>query len=124
MSSILHLKLQPDRIPITNPIDWATASEQFLLVSPGEKSQMTLHLYNPLNETVEIELEVGGSFPQEWCRWNLEGRELRCRETMLVGIYFDVPPNWLETQPLNESLIRTIIDAEKPSWCTYDLYFI
>lgn len=100
MSSILHLRLQPDKIPLTNLLDTATSKEEVLVVSPGERSQMTLHLHNPIEETVEIELEVKGDFTEEWCHWNLEGRELRFRETMLVGIYFDVPQNWLETQPL------------------------
>ncbi len=100
MTSILQLRLQPDTIPLTNVLDTETASGEILIVSPGERSQMTLHLYNPLEETLEIELEVMGDFPGEWCHWNLEGRELRFRETMLLGIYFDVPENWLESQPL------------------------
>ena len=61
---------------------------------------MTLHLHNPLEETVDVELEVQGNFPEEWCNWNLEGREIDARKTMLVGIYFDVPQDWLEIQPL------------------------
>ena len=100
MSSLLHLRLQPDKIPLTNVVETATSSEELVIVSPGEKSQMTLHLHNPLEENVAIELEVLGNFPREWCYWNLEGRELRFRETMMVGIYFDVPQDWLETQPL------------------------
>ena len=101
MTSILHLKLQPDTIPTTDVLDWETSSEQNLMVSPGKRSQMTLHLHNPIEETLEVELEVGGNFPVEWCHWNLEGKELRFRETMLVGIYFDVPQDWLENQPLD-----------------------
>ena len=100
MTSILQLRLQPDTIPLTNDLDTETPNEEILIVSPGERSQMTLNLHNPLEETLEIELEVKGDFPGEWCHWNLEGRELRFRETMLVGIYFDVPEQWLESQPL------------------------
>lgn len=109
MTSILHLRLQPETIPITNIFDWQTKHdlnyteafrERVLLVSPGERNQMTLHLHNPLEETLEIELEVRGNFPPEWCHWNVEGRELRFRETMLVGICFDVPQDWIERQPL------------------------
>jgi phage tail-like protein len=100
MTSILKLRLQPDTIPLTNVLDTEISSDEILIVSPGERSQMTLHLHNPLEETLEIELEVKGNFPREWCHWNLEGRELRFRETMLVGIYFDVPEDWLESQTL------------------------
>ena len=100
MSSILQLRLQPDTIPFTNVLDTGTASESFLIVAPGERSQMTLYLHNPIEETLEVELEVTGDFPEEWCQWNLEGQELRFQETMLVGIYFNVPLHWLESQPL------------------------
>ncbi|MGK7947818.1 MAG: phage tail protein [Xenococcaceae cyanobacterium] len=98
MSSILKYSLKPDRIPITNILE--TSSESLLIVSPGEKGYMTLNLYNPLEESLTIELEVIGNFPQEWCQLSLEGNELEARKTMLVGIYFDVPQDWLETQPL------------------------
>ncbi len=104
MTSILHLRLQPDNIPVTDILDWATSSEQVLVVSPGERSQMTLHLHNPIEETLEIELEVRGNFPPQWCHWNVEGKELRFRETMLVGIYFDVP-HWSQLK-LEEQLSR------------------
>ena len=100
MTSILQLRLQPDTIPITNVLDTETSGEEILIVSPGERSYMTLHLHNPIEENLAIELEVKGDFPGEWCHWNLEGRELRFRETMLVGIFFDVPEDWLESQPL------------------------
>lgn len=101
MTSILQLRLQPDSIPLTSVLDPETSREEILIVSPGERSQMTLHLHNPLEENLAIELEVKGDFPGEWCQWNLEGRELRFHETMLVGIYFDVPKNWLENQLLD-----------------------
>ena len=100
MSSILQLRLQPDTIPITNVLDSETSSEPIVVVSPGERSHMTLNLHNPLEENLAIELEVKGNFPEEWCHWNLEGNELRSRKTMLAGIYFDVPQDWLESQPL------------------------
>ncbi len=87
MASILQLKLN--------------TLEEVLIVSPGERSEVTLELYNPTEESLAIELEVKGDFPGEWCHWNLEGRELDSRKTMLMGIYFDVPADWLETQPLD-----------------------
>ncbi len=101
MTSIVHLRLQPDSLPITDVPGWETSGEQILMVSPGERSQMTLHLHNPISETLAVELDVRGNFPADWCHWNLEGRELRPQETMLVGIYFDIPQDWLENQPLD-----------------------
>ncbi|MDJ0632709.1 MAG: phage tail protein [Xenococcaceae cyanobacterium MO_188.B29] len=100
MTSILQLQLQPETIPIASVLDTETYSAEILIVSPGERSQMTLHLHNPLEENLAIELEVKGNFPEEWCHWNLEGSELRGRKTMLAGIYFDVPEDWLESQSL------------------------
>ena len=99
MTSIVHLKLQPDTLPVSDLLNWES-SEQILIVSPGERSQMTLDLYNPLEETLTVELDVKGNFPTQWCNWNLEGRELLPQATMLVGIYFDLPQDWLESQPL------------------------
>ena len=101
MTSIVHLRLQPDSLPITNVREWETSGKQILVVSPGQKSQMTLHLYNPISEALTVELDVRGNFPSNWCRWNLEGRELRPQETMLIGINFDIPQDWLENQPLD-----------------------
>ncbi len=101
MTSKIHLRLQPDTIPVTDVLNWES-SEQSLMVSPGERSQMTLHLYNPIEEILQVELDVRGNFPAKWsCQWNLEGRELRFGETMLVGIYFDVPLDWLEDPSLD-----------------------
>lgn len=101
MTSIVHLKLQPDTLPVSNFPGWES-SKEILIVSPGERSQMTLDLYNPLEEALTVELDVKGDFPPEWCNWNLEGREVRPKTTMLVGIYFDIPQNWLEDRPLDE----------------------
>ncbi len=100
MTSILRFDLKPDTLPVCNILDTETDNNRVLIVSPGERSQMTLNLDNPTEETLEIELEVKGDFPGEWCDWNLEGRELDSRKTMLVGISFNVPQDWLETEPL------------------------
>ncbi len=125
MTSILQLRLQPDTIPITDVLDRETSSDEILMVSPGERSQMTLHLHNPIEENLEIELEVRGDFPGDWCHWNLEGRELRFKETMLVGIYFDIPEDWLENQPLDAIKLNyqaTVnIYLQRPSQTTREL---
>ena len=69
-----------------------------LLVHPGESSHMVLHIHNPTTEIQQIEVEIRGNFHRQWCRWNLEGSEIRPQEEMLVGIYFEVPANFWEQQ--------------------------
>ncbi|MDJ0679541.1 MAG: phage tail protein [Xenococcaceae cyanobacterium MO_167.B52] len=127
MTSILRLDLKPDTLAVCNILDTETSQEQErpLIVSPGERSHMTLHLHNPLEETLDVELEVQGNFPEEWCNWNLEGREIDARKTMLVGIYFDVPQDWLETQPLEAIKLnyqaRVNIYLQRPNQETREL---
>ena len=60
MTSILRLDLKPDTLPVCNILDAETSQEQdrALIVAPGERSHMTLHLHNPTEETLEGELEV------------------------------------------------------------------
>lgn len=73
-----------------------TSDRHSLLVHPGESSHTVLHIANPTTVTQEIEVEIRGDFPARWCRWNLEGREIRPQEEMLMGIYFEVPADFWE----------------------------
>ncbi len=85
-----------------------------------------LHLYTglPLDEDlperakhISIEEAVGDGFILD--RANLG------EDTVLGGgrpYHFTVRLRSTPAIPLNETLIRQIIEAEKPTWCTYDLY--
>ena len=85
-----------------------------------------LHLYTglPLDEDsperekhICIEEAVGAGF--------VLGRPNLGEDTVLGGgrpYHFTVRLRSIPDQPLDETLIRKIIDTEKPTWCTYDLY--
>ncbi|MGF1487930.1 MAG: phage tail protein [Prochloraceae cyanobacterium] len=72
-----------------------------LLLHPGETSEMVLQLKNTTDRPLPLEIEVRGNFPASWCRWHLEGQEIRPHEEMLVGIYFEVPADFFESQEFN-----------------------
>lgn len=61
---------------------------------------MVLHVQNPTTQIIELEVEVRGNFPAHWCRWHLEGREIRPKQEMLIGIDFEVPSDFFENQQI------------------------
>lgn len=76
-----------------------------LLLHPGETSEMVLQLKNKTDRPLLLEIEVKGNFPGRWCRCHQEGQQVLPQQEMLVGIYFEVPADFFESQdfPTNKS---------------------
>lgn len=73
---------------------------------PGEPSEMVVHLENLGRSTLQLDLQVEGDFPSEWCRIGMEGRQLLPGQTMEAVLYFQPPANFYEDNQLQgESLI-------------------
>ncbi len=68
-----------------------------LLLHPGESSETILQLKNQTDRPLPLEIEVRGNFPPAWCRWHQEGQQILPTQEMLVGIYFEVPADFFES---------------------------
>lgn len=88
--------------------------------------RLYLHLYTglPLDDNATAEAEKHISILEVFSRGFVMDTARLDRDAILGGgkpFHFTVRLRSPDAQPLDESLIRTIIDQEKPAFCTYDL---
>ena len=109
-SQLLSLELTPMKIPESVSQAEALQSGSWkgmgsnaissvgknLLLSPGEPSEMVVHLRNNSSRLLQLDLQVQGDFPQEWCRVGMEGSEVFPNQQVEAVIYFQIPANFFE----------------------------
>ena len=109
-SQLLSLELTPMKIPESvpqtlnsNSASWKNREsndnsnlKKSLLLSPGEPSEMVVRLSNNSSRILQLDLQVQGDFPQEWCRIGMEGSEVLPNQSMEAVIYFQIPTNFFE----------------------------
>lgn len=86
-----------------------------------------LHLYTglPLDDHLPEESQKHIAIEEPFGPGFILGESHLGRETVLGGgrcYHFTVRLRCQETEAINEELIRMIIEQEKPTWCTYELY--
>ncbi|MBD0361851.1 MAG: phage tail protein [Coleofasciculus sp. C3-bin4] len=69
-----------------------------LFLHPGEPSEMVVQIENLGSRTLELNIQVEGNFPSEWCQIGMEGHELLPRQRMEAVLYFQAPANFFEEQ--------------------------
>ncbi len=69
-----------------------------VVLHPGEPSELVVHLENLGTHTLQLNLQVEGDFPREWCRIGMEGHELLPGQRMEALLYFQAPANFFEEQ--------------------------
>ena len=67
-----------------------------MLLHPGEPSEMLVELENLGTRTLQLNLQVEGDFPSEWCRIGMEGYELLPGQRMEAVLYFQPPAKLFE----------------------------
>lgn len=104
-SQFLLLTLLPMRLPEADPsllpipfgkADALKPDGKNLLLLPGEPSEMLIKLENRGTRTLELNLELTGNFPLEWCRLGTEGHQLLPGERQEAVLYFQIPANFFE----------------------------
>ena len=102
----LILDLIPLRLPEAEsamlPIQSERANidpeNQSLLLIPGEPSEMLVRLANLSSRPLQINFELSGDFPSQWCQIGTEGNILAPAERMEAVLYFQIPIDFFEAQ--------------------------
>ncbi len=77
-----------------------------VFLRPGEPSEMLVQLENVGRRSLQLELQVEGDFPSQWCQIGMEGRELLPGQKMEAVLYFQASSDFFEDNQLqDESLI-------------------
>ncbi len=103
---ILRLQLTPMQVAEAAPTsgvavgslatEEAIASGSEILLHPGEPSEIVVQLENLGNRILQLNLQLEGDFPAEWCQIWMEGRELLPGQRMEAVLYFQAPANIFE----------------------------
>ena len=68
-----------------------------LLAHPGEPSEMIIQIKNLERTALQVNLQVEGNFPPEWCQiGGMEGNEIPAREGIDAVLYFRIPATFFE----------------------------
>ncbi len=105
-TQILNLQLTPMQISETIPVTDLSAKNSFatqtasrgteLFLYPGENSEILVQIENSGTETLQLDLRIGGNFPENWCRIGMEGNELAPTQRMQAVLYFQTPNDFFE----------------------------
>ncbi|MGG6296316.1 phage tail protein [Leptolyngbya sp. AN02str] len=106
----------------------AFATGLSLVLRPGEPSELMVQIRSQSSVPLQLQLQVEGDFPAEWCQLRTEGTELRPGQQMEGVLYFAIAPDYLEqTYPAQHLPLQldfrgqlTIISTN-PSTGTHDV---
>lgn len=110
--SPLSIRVTPMQVPEAPPQAvsesnlWAgqigldTSSSHQLLLHPGEPGELVVQLENCGSHALQVQLQVEGNFPPQWCLVALEGQILEPRQRMEAVLYFVPPIDFFENQAL------------------------
>lgn len=67
-----------------------------LVLRPGEPSELMLQVRSQVAAELQLQIQVEGDFPPEWCQLRTEGTALRPGQQMEGVLYFAIAPDYLE----------------------------
>ena len=67
-----------------------------LVIYPGESSELVIQVQNQSRQTLQLQYQVQGDFPADWCQFRAEGSEVRPGQTLEAVLYFSLPADYLE----------------------------
>ena len=92
-----------------------------LLIEPGRKSEIILQIQNVTDYLIQLQIQVKGDFPANCCSWNLEGNSILPRQTMLVGINFQIAQDFFENNEIKIDQAGLKIDYESIIYLHYQI---
>ena len=69
-----------------------------LLLRPGERSELVVHLTNSGDRPLDIDIRVEGDCPPHWYSLALESSQVLPRQRVTLAVFFSVPSNFFERQ--------------------------
>lgn len=78
------------------PREIRAPSVPILVVYPGEASELVMQVHNQSREPLQLQYQVQGDFPAEWCQFRAEGAEARPGQTLEAVLSFNLPSDYLE----------------------------
>jgi phage tail-like protein len=119
-TTAFSLVLTPMQVPEAAPVSemtqaWEQASGSSipmgiaptnlgLVLRPGEPSELMVQIRSQSPEPLQLQIQVEGDFPPEWCQIRTEGLELRPGQQMEGVLYFAIAPDYLEQPHSAEQL--------------------
>jgi phage tail-like protein len=88
-------------------------ADSYVLLYPGESSELLVRLKNHNAQTVQINAQLEGNFPAHWCRFRMEGNQVPAKGQIEGVLYFQLPGNFFESND-------TLVTHKKP--LTLDFY--
>lgn len=67
-----------------------------LRLCPGEPSELIVQIRNLGMHRLELQLQLEGTFPFEWCQIGTEGSDILPGHQAEAVLYFQLPPNFFE----------------------------
>ena len=102
----LRLQLTPMQVSEASPTERSALTVSMatdtstsgctMLLHPGEPSEMVVQIDNLGTRTLQLDLQVEGDFPSDWCRIGMEGHELLPEQRMEAVLYFQPPTELFE----------------------------
>jgi phage tail-like protein len=71
--------------------------DSYVLLYPGENSELLVRLKNQNAQTVQINAQLEGNFPSHWYRFRMEGNQIPAKGQIEGVIYFQLPANFFES---------------------------
>lgn len=117
-SPTINIELTPMQIPEAVPKAGLQPTEpesinslsSGLLLNPGQASEMIVRIQNLESRPQQLNLQVEGDFPTQWCQIGTEGNEIPARGQMDAVVYFRIPKTFFEDQ---QAIIPTQQDKLK-----------
>ncbi|HBE57593.1 MAG TPA: phage tail protein [Cyanobacteria bacterium UBA11149] len=69
---------------------------------PGEGSELLIQLENRGDRNLQFNIRIEGDFPSQWYRLNMEGREVPPRREINAVVYFEIPPDFFESDEVGK----------------------
>jgi phage tail-like protein len=79
-----------------------------LVLHPGEASELIVQIRSQRNSSLQIQLQVEGDFPLEWCQVRTEGTELLPGQQMEGVLHFAIASDFLEQEGITDQLPRQL----------------
>jgi phage tail-like protein len=67
-----------------------------LVLHPGEPSELMVQIRHQATDPLQLQYQVQGDFPAEWCQFRAEGVDLRPGQQIEGVLYFAIAPDYLE----------------------------
>jgi len=81
-----------------------------LLIHPGEPSEMVVQVKNLSSRLLQINLQVEGNFPPNWCRVGTEGSDILPHQQMDAVLYFQIAADFFEQHAVTWSGLPLQLD--------------